>query len=151
MDVNIERDFFDSLDTRSAFAPHPLDVMLVRFSDTQIFTPRPISTISMAPNAKEINRIKNGYKPISQSSSYRSWILGYSITGFVLVGKVCHRVIQEVGHNKELLEPQDVALKDYIVMLYASGLLASKDAVAMATDRLLYYFTGNPNDMCLKR
>jgi hypothetical protein len=47
------------------------------------------------------------------------------------------------GHNKKLLAPQDHALKDYILMLHASGRSANLEAIQISASRLVYYDTGD--------
>jgi hypothetical protein len=47
------------------------------------------------------------------------------------------------GHNKKLNSVQDKALRDYIVMLHGCGTPATIETVRTATNRLLYYSTGD--------
>jgi hypothetical protein len=43
------------------------------------------------------------------------------------------------GHNKKLSEPQNSALKDYLLMLYHAGTPATLEEVVLASNRLLWY------------
>ena len=47
------------------------------------------------------------------------------------------------GHNKKLSAPEDLALKDYIFMLYSAGTSANTNEIQTAASRLLYYVSGN--------
>lgn len=55
------------------------------------------------------------------------------------------------GHNTKLNRPQDEALKDYILMLQASRNGANMDSINSATNRLLFYQTGDPAITCSRR
>ena len=43
------------------------------------------------------------------------------------------------GHNKKLSEPEDSALKDYLLMLYYAGTPANVNELHKAANRLLYF------------
>ncbi|RFU31685.1 hypothetical protein B7463_g4640, partial [Scytalidium lignicola] len=43
------------------------------------------------------------------------------------------------GHNKKLSEPQETALKDYMMLLYHSGTPGTIEVLIQAANRLLYY------------
>ena len=47
------------------------------------------------------------------------------------------------GHNKKLSAVQDQALRDYIVMLYNCEMSTNREAIQRATNRLLFYSTGD--------
>ena len=50
------------------------------------------------------------------------------------------------GHNKKLNSVQDMALRDYICMLYHCGTPANTEVIVLAANRLLYYSTGDPKE-----
>jgi len=47
------------------------------------------------------------------------------------------------GHLKKLVEPQDGALKSYLLMLYGCGSPANIDNLILAANRVLFYSRSN--------
>ena len=43
------------------------------------------------------------------------------------------------GHNRKLSEPQDHALKDYLLLLHGLGTSPNREVLITASNRVLYY------------
>lgn len=43
------------------------------------------------------------------------------------------------GHNKKLAEPEDKALREYMMMLHGTGKSANLETLVLAANRLLWY------------
>lgn len=120
----------------------------------QISSQHIISITSMIPNTMEMESIVEALVTLDQHSCLKVAALarefGYRIMDFMLVGKMCHRVIQEVDTKKADRTSRCCFETLYYCDAHASGLPDNKETVAMSANRLLYIPLAARTKSCLK-